>query len=214
MADMSTSMQPLGLLWLGLLLGLRHAADADHVAAVGAIAARTRQLWPAAQLGIVWGLGHTLTLATVAGAIVLFNLAVPPRIALSLELCVAGALVVVGLLNIRAHSHEPDTRAPRGAFLFGLIHGLAGSAAIALIVVTTVRDPRWVLAYLLVFGLGTLAGMTLITAGFALPIVLAAHRWHGGGRMIRVVSGVASFATGLWLAYQVGWSDGLFTAQL
>jgi high-affinity nickel permease len=67
------SMQPFALLSLGLLLGVRHAADPDHVVAIGAIAAHTRRLWPAAQLGIVWGLGHTLTLFTVASGIVLFN---------------------------------------------------------------------------------------------------------------------------------------------
>jgi high-affinity nickel-transport protein len=214
MADFSASMQPLSLLWLGLLLGLRHAADADHVAAVGAIAARTRQLWPAARLGIVWGLGHTLTLATVAGGIVLFNLAVPPRLALAMELCVAVALIAVGALNVRTHSHERGdrlaTRGPQSAFLFGLIHGLAGSAAVALIVVAAVGDAKWVSAYLLVFGLGTLIGMTLITTGFAFPLVVAARRCPGGGHAIRVVSGVASVATGLWLAYQVGWIDGLF----
>src|SRR5262245_33331429 len=128
MTDISASVHPMGLLWLGLLLGLRHAADADHVVAVGAITARTRQLWPAAKLGILWGLGHSLTLATVAGGIVLFNLAVPPRIALAMELCVAVALVIVGLFNLRTHSHvgsdRLDTRGPLGAFLVGLIHGL------------------------------------------------------------------------------------------
>ena len=213
MTDISPALHPSGLLWLGLLLGVRHAADADHVAAIGAIAARTRRLWPAAQLGIVWGLGHTLTLATVAGGIVLFNLAVPPRVALSMELCVAAVLIVVGVFNVRAQDHHDTltTRGPRGAFLVGLLHGLAGSAAMALLVVATVGDPRWVGVYLLVFGLGTLIGMTLITTGFAFPILVAARRWHGGDRLVRVVSGAASFATGLWLAYQVGWIDGLFT---
>lgn len=214
MNTISASVHPMGLLWLGLLLGLRHAADADHVVAVGAIAARTRQVWPAARLGILWGLGHTLTLATVAGGIVLFNLAVPPRMALAMELIVAVALIVVGVINVRPHSHEPGdrlgTRGPQGAFVVGLIHGLAGSAAVALIVVAAVSDPRWVAAYLLVFGLGTLIGMTLITTGFAVPMAVATRRWQAGGHLIRVISGVASLATGLWIAYHIGWIDGLF----
>lgn len=167
-------MDPLALLGLGLLLGLRHAADPDHVVAVTAIAARTRRVLPATLLGIVWGLGHTLTLFGVGAGIVLFNWVVPPRVGLAMEFCVALALVVVGLVNLRRGRPGSGLagdagRPPAGrAFAVGLVHGLAGSAAVALLVLATVRDPRWACAYLLVFGLGTLAGMTLITTGFAL----------------------------------------------
>ncbi len=213
---MFTSTQPLALLGLGLLLGLRHAADPDHVVAIGAIVARTRRWWPAARLGIVWGLGHTLTLFVVAGGIILFDWAVPPRLGLSLELAVAMALMIVGVVNVRSHAHEPredcDLTGPRRAFLVGLVHGLAGSAAVALLVVGMVDDPRWACAYLLVFGAGTLAGMTLITTGVALPVVKAAHRWTSGDRHMRVATGAVSVAMGVWLVYQIGWVDGLFAA--
>src|SRR5262245_17470124 len=156
-------MQPLALLSLGLLLGLRHAADPDHVVAVGAIAAGTRRLWPATLLGVAWGLGHTLTLFTVASGILLFNWVIPARVGLGMEFCVAIVLVVVGLLNVRSHSHDRqtgDVTGPRRAFLVGLAHGLAGSAAVALLVLASVDDRRWACAYLLVFGVGTLLGMT------------------------------------------------------
>jgi high-affinity nickel-transport protein len=182
------SMQPLALLSLGLFLGLRHAADPDHVVAIGAITARTRRLWPATQLGIVWGLGHTLTLFTVASGIVLFNWVIPPRLGLGLEFCVALALVGVGVLNIGDHRHdavENSDAGSRRAFLIGLVHGLAGSAAVALLVVATVREPRWACAYVLVFGVGTLLGMAVITTGLALPVVLAAQRCEGINRAIR-----------------------------
>jgi hypothetical protein len=209
-------MQPLALLGLGLALGLRHAADPDHVVAIGAIAARTRRLWPAMRLGIVWGLGHTLTLFAVASGIILFDWVVPPRLGLSMELCVAIALMIVGLVNVRSRSHEhansSETRGARRAFLVGLVHGLAGSAAVALLVLTTVHQPRWAFAYLLVFGLGTLIGMTLITTGLALPVAAVAHRWHRGDQMIRVATGAMSVAMGVWLVYQIGWTDGLFLA--
>jgi ABC-type nickel/cobalt efflux system permease component RcnA len=98
-------LNPLALLGLGLLLGLRHAVDPDHVVAVTAIAARTRRVLPATLLGIVWGLGHTLTLFAVGAGIILFNWAVPPRLGLAMEFCVALALVVVGLLNLHRPSH-------------------------------------------------------------------------------------------------------------
>jgi len=211
-------MKPFALLGLGLLLGLRHAADPDHVVAVTAIAARTRRILPATWLGIVWGLGHTLTLFAVGAAIILFNWIVPPRIGLAMEFCVALALVVVGLLNLgrRGHDHEPASDPSRPAagraFVVGLVHGVAGSAAVALLVLATVREPVWACGYLLVFGLGTLLGMTLITTSFSLPVASAARRWDGAGSIIRLSTGALSLAFGLWLAYHVGWHDGLFLA--
>jgi high-affinity nickel-transport protein len=200
------------------LLGLRHAADPDHVVAVTAIAARTRRAMPAARLGIVWGLGHTATLFAVGGAIILFNWTVPPRIGLSLEFGVGLALIVVGLLNLRRPGDRSDGLGPasgistRRAFAVGLVHGLAGSAAVALLVLAAVRDPRWASAYLLVFGLGTLIGMVIITTSFALPVAGAARHWDGTRRWIRLSTGLASVVFGVWLVWQIGWQDGLFLA--
>ena len=131
---------------------------------------------------MVWGLGHTLTLFAVGAGIILFNWKIPPRLGLAMEFCVALALVIVGLLNLRHqgavhHSLGDDAgRPPAGrAFLVGVVHGLAGSAAVALLVLTTVHDPRWACLYLLVFGLGTLIGMALITI---LSVVLATETLH------------------------------------
>src|ERR1043166_518309 len=121
---------PLAILGLGLALGVRHAADPDHVVAIGAIAARTKRFWPATRLGILWGLGHTVTLFTVASGIVLFQWAVPPRLGLGLEFCVAVALVVLGVLNLQSHAHRcghnhdamAETSGPVRAFVVGLVH--------------------------------------------------------------------------------------------
>jgi high-affinity nickel-transport protein len=210
----------LAILGLGLLLGLRHAADPDHVVAVGAITARSGRIGSAAWIGAVWGAGHTLTLFAVGAAIILFNLAVPPRVGLAFELAVAVVLVVVGLLNLnRPHRHDDDLatagggRIPaRRAFFVGTVHGLAGSAAVALLVLATVRDPLWACGYLLVFGAGTLLGMSLITVSFAAPLAAARRRWDPAGRMMRVVTGAVSVAFGAWLIWQIGWRDGLFRA--
>ncbi|MCC6349988.1 MAG: HupE/UreJ family protein [Candidatus Eisenbacteria bacterium] len=207
------------ILGLGLLLGLRHAADADHVVAVTTIAARERRVLPALWLGVVWGAGHTLTLFAVGAGIILFNWVVPPRLGLALEFCVALALITVGLLNLgRRRRADPGlgdaaSRPPaRRAFVVGLVHGLAGSAAVALLVLATVRDPLWACGYLLVFGAGTLLGMSLITTGFALPVATVARRWGGAARLIHVATGVLSLAFGLWMAWQIGFGDGLFLA--
>jgi len=212
-------MQPLAVLGLGLLLGLRHASDPDHVVAVTTIAARTRRVLPATLLGIMWGLGHTLTLFAVGAAIILFNWAMPPRLGLGLEFCVALALIGVGLLNLKPHRHDENElgqgRPPAGrAFLVGLVHGLAGSAAVALLVLATVHDPRWACGYLAVFALGTLMGMTLITTGFAMPVALALNRWGNAARVVRLSTGALSLAFGIWLVYQIGWLDGLFVGSV
>src|SRR5262245_1898449 len=211
-------MHPLALLGLGLVLGLRHAADPDHVVAVTAITARTRRLAPAAWLGVAWGIGHTTTLFLVGSVILLFNVVVPPRVGLTFEFAVAIALVVVGLLNLRGGSDRSEleaagTRLPATrAFGVGLVHGLAGSAAVALLVLATVRDPRWACGYLIVFGVGTLIGMMLVTTSVATPVGLAARRWHAFPQLARVGSGLLSLGFGAWLIYQIGWLDGLFRA--
>ncbi len=211
-------MHPLALLGLGLVLGLRHAADPDHVVAVTAITARTRRLACAAWLGVVWGIGHTTTMFLVGSFIILFNVVVPQRVGLAFELAVAIALVVVGLLNLRrgtARSGLEDTAArlpATRAFGVGLVHGLAGSAAVALLVLATVHDARWACGYLLVFGAGTLVGMMLITTGVGAPLGLVSRRWSGCTRVARVGSGLLSLGFGAWLIYQIGWLGGLFRA--
>ena len=92
----------------------------------------------------------------------------------------------------------------------GIVHGLAGSAAVALLVLTTIRDPRWSVRYLVVFGLGTIAGMMLITAAIAWPFARAGARMDGLNRGLRVASGLVSLLFGVFLAYKIGVVDGLF----
>src|SRR5258708_5972841 len=139
------AMNFLALLGLGLLLGLRHATDSDHVVAVTAIAARTRSVLGASLLGVVWGLGHRVPFFVVGAGVILFNWTVPPRLGLAMEFCVGLALVLIGLLNLRHPGEEHSAlgdglgRPPVGrAFTVGLVHGLAGSAAVALLVLRTV----------------------------------------------------------------------------
>lgn len=214
-------MNLLPALVLGFLLGMRHATDADHVVAVSTMVSRTRSVRAAAPVGVLWGVGHTLTILCVGGAIVAFGLVIPPRVGLSLELCVAGMLLVLGAMSLREAfvglAEQRETTAPPRirwrSLLMGTVHGLAGSAAVALLVLSTIHHVGWALAYLAVFGVGTVAGMLLITAAFAVPIAVTAGRFQRMHRLIGVVSGLASLAIGVFLAYRIGFVDGIFGAS-
>jgi len=198
---------------LGALLGLRHATDADHVVAVTAIVARERSLGRAAWVGALWGVGHTLTLVVVGGAIVALRLVIPPRLGLGLEFGVALMLILLGFSTLRRHSHE--TPAPNGTLrplLVGLVHGLAGSAAVALLVLATVRGTLEAFAYLLVFGLGTIAGMVAATVILAAPALYVGHKHTRFETGIRMAAGALSVALGLLLARELIVDGGLFSA--
>jgi high-affinity nickel-transport protein len=209
-------MTPFALLGLGFVLGMRHATDVDHVAAVTAMASRERSFRAAVSLGTLWGLGHTLTVLVVGGAIVGFGLVIPARLGLSLELLVAAMLVTLGTMNLsspeRAHGHARSVPLSR-PFIVGVVHGLAGSAAVALLVLTTVREPFWALAYLLIFGLGTVLGVSLLTATITMPLAAAARRFQNADRHLVRALGLVSIAVGVALAYRVGFVDGLFFGQ-
>jgi hypothetical protein len=205
---------PLSILVLGFLLGMRHATDADHVVAVSTIVSRDRTLRGAARIGSLWGLGHTLTVLLVGGAIIVFGLVIPPRLGLALELGVGLMLIVLGARTLRRdRPHRHDAPVTARPVLVGVVHGLAGSAAAALLVLSTIHEPAWALGYLAVFGAGTIAGMVLITTALAMPIAAAARGLGEGGglRWLGVAAGVASIAFGLVVVYRVGFVDGLFT---
>ncbi|MCE9602476.1 MAG: high-affinity nickel-transport family protein [Gemmatimonadetes bacterium] len=201
---------PLTAIALGALLGLRHATDSDHVVAVTAIVSRERSLGRAAGVGALWGIGHTLTLLVVGGAIVTFRLVIPPRVGLALEFGVALMLVVLGFTNLRARDDAP--RAAVRPFLVGLVHGLAGSAAVSLLVLATIRGTFDALIYLFVFGLGTIIGMMAVTMLLAAPTLFAGARVTRFRSGIRVAAGALSIAFGLMLARELIVDGGLFAA--
>ena len=116
---------------LGLLLGMRHALDADHVVAVTTIVSRERSLLRAARIGIWWGIGHSTTIFLVGGSIILFRLTVPPRVGLAFEFVVALMLIALGVLNLWRARDDAAAAAPTmPPLVVGLVHGLAGSAAV------------------------------------------------------------------------------------
>ncbi len=204
---------------LGFLLGLRHATDADHVVAVTTIVSRENTLARAARVGALWGLGHSITLFVVGGAIVLFRLVIPPRIGLGLEFGVALMLILLGFNNLRGgatpHSHDGDAIATGPGLrpvVIGVVHGLAGSAAIALLVLATIRETGWALAYLAVFGVGTIAGMMVVTSLLAAPALYAGKRVVRFQRGIRLAAGALSLIFGALLAHEIVVTNGLFGA--
>jgi high-affinity nickel-transport protein len=203
---------------LGFLLGMRHATDADHVAAVAATVGRERLVRPAAWIGLWWGVGHSITIVLVGAAIVLFNWIIEPRLGLVMEFGVGLMLVLLGGANLRTARRSEATLVHHTGVTIvrpvaiGIVHGLAGSAAIALLVMTTIRDPVWAIVYLLVFGAGTIAGMSMITMVIAVPFASFGERSARRHAFVRRATGVASVALGLVLTYRIAVIDGLFAA--
>ena len=203
----------LSILFIGFVLGMRHATDADHVVAVTTIVSAQPSLRRAAAVGAMWGIGHSITILLVGGALVVFRLAIPARLGLAMEFGVAVMLIVLGVANLSGRVTRADghTGLPTRPLVVGFIHGLAGSAFVALLVVAAVPSALIGLLYLALFGLGTVGGMMLITAAIAAPSALTARRFGNAQRYLRVASGVASVAFGLFLAKQ-GIANGLFSS--
>jgi hypothetical protein len=228
----------LPVLLLGLLFGIQHATDPDHVIAVATIVARTGRFGAGALVGAFWGVGHTVTVTAVGLTLIGFDVPVSPRVGLLLELVVALMLVGLGVLRIvwafrdadavpgphrHPHVHPParlsralqmvgPAQALRSA-LVGLVHGLAGSAAVALLVLSTIRGIAGALGYLLLFGVGAILGMTAITGLLSLPFTIRAPRMRRARRALAFTTGTVSLAFGLYLAFQIGIVDGLFLAR-
>jgi ABC-type nickel/cobalt efflux system permease component RcnA len=249
----------LSILAVGFFLGMRHATDPDHVIAVTTIVTNQRSRARAALIGAFWGVGHTATILVVGAGIILFNLVIPVRVGLSMELSVAVMLIILGVVNIstflkavpspetgtpavvhthahthgsvihtHTHTHSHETSDAPVAwmdrlfkksslyqylrpFVVGLVHGLAGSAAVALLVLTTIRNAHWAVAYLLVFGVGTIAGMMLITMSIASAFHFAGKGRARFSRRLSLASGLLSLAFGLFVAYEICFVNGLFT---
>jgi ABC-type nickel/cobalt efflux system permease component RcnA len=226
---------------LGLLLGMRHSTDPDHVVAVSTIVSKQRSIRQAGLIGTIWGLGHTLTIFAVGSMIILFGVVIPPRLGLSMEFSVALMLILLGVLNLTGVMQRMTsylTRKPLaiptisgaetlldrsvGRFgvyqcvrplVIGIVHGLAGSAAVALLVLSTIHSPVWATVYLLIFGAGTMVGMMCMTAAMAVPLAFAGSRFTTISRGFSVASGVVSVCFGFFLVYQLGFLGGLFTSH-
>ncbi len=228
----------ISIIAIGFFLGMRHATDPDHVIAVTTIVTQQRSAKRAALIGIFWGVGHTVTIFLVGCAIILFNLVIPARLGLAMEFSVSLMLILLGGWNLASfaqampkpagehghdhpHSHETldkiDAKLARRSFyqlvrplIVGIVHGLAGSAAVALLILAAIHNAKWAIAYLLVFGVGTIAGMMVITMSIASAFRFVGNRFEVFGRRLALISGIVSVAFGLVLAYQICVVQGLF----
>jgi ABC-type nickel/cobalt efflux system permease component RcnA len=232
-----------GTVVLGFVLGLRHALDADHLAAVATILGGRDGLRRSLLVGFSWGAGHALALGTVGGVLVALRVAVPEQVGLLFEFAVAvmliglGTAAVVGALRERLHAHEHAHGAERHAhlhfhiepdggegahhhahlrpglrpFLVGSLHGLAGTGALVLLVLTTLPSVSLGLLYLGVFGAGSIAGMALMSLTLGAPLVIASRRAGRLYGVLRAAAGIGSLGLGLYLAWQIGLGRGLLS---
>ncbi len=231
-------------LLLGLLIGMRHALEADHVAAVASLVVNSRSLRSSVRQGIVWGIGHTLTLFVIGSFVILADAAVSPIVASTLEACVGVMLILLGLdiarrmirerihfhahahhdgvrhfhahshrgqLKTRhdgdAHQHQHTARFPARALFVGLMHGLAGSAALIIITVDATGSPAQGLWFIALFGAGSIIGMALLSIAIALPLRRSSQHLTAFHRAAHVLVGLANIALGSFLLY-----DGLTLA--
>lgn len=224
---------------IGFLLGLRHALDADHIAAVASLATRSRSTSETVRTGIAWGLGHTLTLFVVCAAVLVMDVGFPDRVATIAEFLVGLMLVglgadvirrtVVKKLHVHGHSHGRDgyhmhlhshreTRGhdaaahrhhhPRGlptrALMVGLMHGLAGSAALLLLAVTEQGSIAMALVYVALFGAGSMIGMAVLSFTIALPLRASARFAKWGFNGFNTAIGAGTMALGLLIVFETG----------
>jgi len=224
------------LLLLGFLIGLRHALEADHIAAIATLTTQTESLSAALKQGAAWGLGHTLTLFIFGSIVLLNDSKIAESLALKLELAVGCMLLLLGLDLIRrvirnrihfhthqhanglhhfhAHSHagqqkpthhHPHSSAllPLKALFIGLMHGMAGSAALIVLTLNTVQTPLLGLIYIALFGVGSMLGMALLSFAIAIPLRRSAtglSRLHNG---LQLVIGLATVLLGSQLIFNI-----------
>ncbi len=220
-----------GILGLGFLLGMQHALEADHIAAVSSITARRTDVGDIIRHGLTWGLGHTLTLFAFAGAAILLGQAIPQTLAQPLETAVGVMLVGLGAhvlwrlwhdrvhfhahrhgdgsVHLHAHSHAgeilPHGRDPHvhshgfrwRTLLVGLMHGMAGSAALLVLAVSQATSAAAGLSYVSLFGIGSMIGMGALSAVIAVPLAVSARWLTSANRWLQGAVGIVTISIGV-----------------
>ncbi|MGH9946708.1 MAG: sulfite exporter TauE/SafE family protein [Pyrinomonadaceae bacterium] len=246
------SVSTFSILVFGLLFGLKHAVEADHLAAVSTIVSERKSILSSSLVGGMWGIGHTISLLVVGIFVIVLRVEIGARLASALEFGVALMLIALGInalrklisggtLHLHPHQHfghahlhphqhlelehphmhdvtseivAADThhglRIGARPLLVGIVHGLAGSAALMLLVLSTIKSPLIGMAYIGVFGIGSIGGMMLMSALVGLPIHLTANRCASGTRVLQGLAGAFSLCFGLFMTYEIGYVGGLF----
>jgi branched-subunit amino acid transport protein len=201
------------VLGFGFLLGLRHSVEADHLAAVSTLVGERRSVFRASLVGGVWGVGHTISLSAVGAAVILLKLQISESWEKTLEFLVAAMLIALGASAIwktaRGAAEKVETeqsslrRFGARSLVVGMIHGLAGSAALTLIVAASISPPLLALIFIVIFGVGSIGGMVLASFLFSLPLRFTAEKFAASNRAFRFGAGIFSFALGASILYEL-----------
>jgi high-affinity nickel permease len=231
------------ILLIGVLLGMKHALEADHIAAVASLATRHKRVADVVRQGVAWGVGHTLTLMTVCGGALLVGAALPAHFAQGLEIAVGVMLVGLGgevlwrlqrerihihvhqhhgHIHLHVHSHKGEgehkyslhrhdhtKRLTLRPLAVGMMHGLAGSAALVLLGLEVIQSPVWGMAYITLFGAGSILGMALLSIMIGIPLRLSAAYLSRTHRLLNAGVGVATVLIGTHLIYHIVVIEGL-----
>ena len=224
----------IGLLGLGLILGLRHALDPDHIAAVSTIVSESRSVRRSSLIGTCWGLGHTMSLLVAGVLVIALKIQISDRLALWMEFAVALMLILLGLKAMlkplrgwrihvhqhahggsshshvhlhrpseeHAHQHRHLIRSGARPFLVGMVHGMAGSAALMILVLATIPSALAGLIYIAVFGFGSVGGMLIMSSLISLPFIFTRKRFNVLSEGLQLAVGLFSLSFGLFLTWQ------------
>lgn len=228
--ETSQEISTFSILLFGFVLGLRHATEADHLAAVSAIVSEKKNLFTSAIVGGLWGVGHTISLFVVGVLVIFLKLQISETVEAKLEAMVGGMLIILGINALRKmlqrdkihahththeghphihfHTHDQDVAekshhrlSPRSVVV-GMVHGLAGSAALMFLVVSTIHSSAVAVMYILIFGIGSIGGMMAMSFLIGLPFHFTANRFDILNKGIRLVAGVFSLGLGCYIVYE------------
>lgn len=229
----------ISILVIGFLIGLQHALEADHVAAVASMASRSQSIGKTMRRGAIWGVGHTIALLVVGSVVILMDKAVPDTAAHWLEFAVGVMLVILGADVLRrlikdrvhfhfhkhknsqphlhAHSHRGDGQHQESAhshrhtkgmsakvLAIGIMHGLAGSAALILLIAGTIESPLLGLFYIILFGFGSIVGMATLSVVIAIPLKYSANSMTWAYNGLQMTIGIATISLGAYTMYTLG----------
>jgi hypothetical protein len=235
-----TTISAVSILLGGLSIGIKHAFDADHLAAVSTIVCKRKNLLGSLLIGGVWGIGHTVSLMLAGVGVIILGISINRyekilEFGVALMLIGLGAnvlykLVRGGRLHYHVHSHgsythihphihenkpEPDSNSHHGLrlsirpLIIGMVHGLAGSAALMLYILTTIKSTALAFGYLIVFGIGSIGGMMLMSIVLSLPARFTTEHFKRTHLAVQAAAGLFSLGVGLSLAYKLGFTEGL-----
>lgn len=208
----------LSILAIGFVLGIKHALEPDHIIGVSTLASESKKLWKSSLIGVFWGIGHTSTLLVTGLLLIVLKISISDKWAMSLEFLVGIMLVYFGIAAIlhkkqvhhdKGMRGESDKVQYRKSLFMGFIHGLAGSAAMILLTLSTVDSIWQGASYILVFGLGTVVSMLLFNTVIGIPFVISKNKTSVNKSLIQF-AGFLSAAFGLYYMYNLGVNEGLF----